>query len=363
MNTAQAWVIRGVRRDYDWGMHNGLATWTGISSDGPEAELWFGAHPSAPSPLVGASNEPANLDQLLAAEQVPLLTKFLAAASPLSIQVHPEAALAAVMHASDAGDGLLPDAAEKVEMLIALERFVVMVGWREPKQAAALLAAVGAAPETVDRIAHGDVKSAIADLLGPRPVRAGADQWIRACEEVGLGPLAVEVMTAATAKFGEDPGIPVAALLKAEELQKGDAVYLPAGVPHAYVHGRGVEVMTSSDNVLRLGLTSKQVAVDAALTALRLDQNETIVRSPEDGRYAVPGAPFNVKFFTDTSHTAISGRFRLALPVSGGISVKIGPDQTGRLAAEPGQAIVIPASSPDAVLDFAGHGVVVSDVS
>ncbi|MCH9815815.1 MAG: mannose-6-phosphate isomerase, class I [Actinomycetia bacterium] len=367
----QAWVISGVLRDYDWGIHNGLAAWTGVSTDGPEAELWFGAHPSAPSPLMGASADSATLNQVLPAQQVPLLTKLLAAASPLSIQVHPSATLAAAMHDSPDSRGLLPDAAEKVEMLVALERFIVMVGWREAAQSAALLAAVGAAPETVDRLAAGDVKAAIADLLGPRPVLAPAEQWVAACQQVGLGPLAVEVMTAAMAKFGEDPGIPVAALLKAEELQAGDAVYLPAGVPHAYVHGRGLEVMTSSDNVLRLGLTSKQVAVDAALTALRLDEQETILRSPHDGHYAVPGAPFSVDFLTDSAtdsqagrnQAARTGRFRLALPISGGVSVKIGADQTGRLAAEPGQAIVIPASSPDVLLDFAGHGVLVTDAS
>jgi mannose-6-phosphate isomerase len=44
-------------------------------------------------------------------------------------------------------------------------------------------------------------------------------------------------------------------------LERFEAVYLPAGNVHAYLHGLGFEVMANSDNVLRGGLTSKHIDV------------------------------------------------------------------------------------------------------
>ena len=47
-------------------------------------------------------------------------------------------------------------------------------------------------------------------------------------------------------------------------------MYLPAGNVHAYLHGLGVEVMASSDNVLRGGLTPKFVDVPELLRTVRV---------------------------------------------------------------------------------------------
>ena len=62
-------VIRGVLRDYDWGIENGLSDWTGRTTDGPEAELWFGAHTAAPSPVIFEMADSDGLD-LLRSRQV-----------------------------------------------------------------------------------------------------------------------------------------------------------------------------------------------------------------------------------------------------------------------------------------------------
>ena len=45
-------VVRGAVKDYDWGIVDGLASWSGVATGGPQAELWFGVHPGGPSPLV-----------------------------------------------------------------------------------------------------------------------------------------------------------------------------------------------------------------------------------------------------------------------------------------------------------------------
>ena len=94
-------LLDGEIRNYDWGSTSSIPSLLGRVEDGqPWAELWLGAHPSAPS-LVGATRTP--LDELIAADPVaelgpeiaerfgslPFLFKVLAAAAPLSLQAHP----------------------------------------------------------------------------------------------------------------------------------------------------------------------------------------------------------------------------------------------------------------------------------
>ena len=84
-------VVQGVVKDYAWGIVDGLAPWCGGSTGRPQAELWFGAHPSAPSPVVFPSGLTAGttLADMFDDHVIPLLVKLLAAAQPLSVQVPP----------------------------------------------------------------------------------------------------------------------------------------------------------------------------------------------------------------------------------------------------------------------------------
>ena len=97
------YLLSGTLRPYAWGSLTAMAELFGRDPSGePEAELWFGAHPGAPSAVLGA--EPATLDELIARDPeqllgretvavhgpaLPFLAKVLAAGSPLSLQVHP----------------------------------------------------------------------------------------------------------------------------------------------------------------------------------------------------------------------------------------------------------------------------------
>ena len=125
--------------------------------------------------------------------------------------------------------------------------------------------------------------------------------------------------------FPGDPGVFVAALLNARTLQPGQAVYVEPGTVHAYVRGTGVEVMTNSDNVLRLGLTTKTVAVDAALAALDVDAQPHPCDPVEVAgvrTYAPPDAPFEVDLITDAG-TSRDGRVvpGSSCACSGGVDV------------------------------------------
>ena len=135
-------LIQGAVKEYDWGIINGLTPWTGMATNGPQAELWFGVHPSGPSRLV---SDGSTLDQHLSREDAPILAKILAAARPLSVQVHPTAVQAregwsrqqGTRSASDDaeknrdfGEPVLADPFEKAEVLVAMDEFSAFAGWR-----------------------------------------------------------------------------------------------------------------------------------------------------------------------------------------------------------------------------------------
>ena len=278
-----ATVIAGVVRDYAWGRVDAMQPWTGHASGGPEAELWFGTHEAAPSPVIAAFGGTAPVE-------APLLVKLLAAAKPLSIQVHPQRDAIEWMRANDCAH-LLVDDHLKAELLIAVERFEILVGLRNRSSAEPVITALGETfRAALDSMDIGDVRGAIRYLLE--------------CEQqpqidAALGVLPEDeraVMERVVAAFPGDRGIPVAFLMQPWILEPGDAAFVDVGTIHAYVHGFGLEVMTSCDNVLRLGLTPKPLAVDAALRSLAVDSRPEILRGPRDS-YAASASPFTVDRF------------------------------------------------------------------
>jgi mannose-6-phosphate isomerase len=127
---------------------------------------------------------------------------------------------------------------------------------------------------------------------------------------------------------------------------------------HGYVRGLGVEVMTSSDNVLRLGLTPKVVAVAEALEAT--DQSlvpEVLPRLPGPlQRYEVPGAPFVVTRLhgpvgVPASCRVEAGAWAVLLAVHGSASVLVGG---ARHALRRGEAAVLPPHAGPAEVEAEG---------
>lgn len=358
--------IDGALKDYPWGVTGGLRSWLPDPSEGaagpeaeatagPEAELWFGAHPSGSSPL--ADHRGRSLGEVTDPADVPLLVKLLAAARPLSIQVHPPAELAATRFAAQEGDSgssrLLADSRAKDEMLIALKPFSALQGLRDPELASSILTRLGgAAAEAAELLRAGDPKAAIRRLLSsdPTALAEAGDKVASTAAAAGLPTSDVQALAAVSRSYPGDPGVVVAAMLEHRSLLPGEAIYLPAGVVHAYVSGTGVEVMTASDNVLRLGLTGKTVATEAALEAMRPElRPEPLRPSPvelADGgtvrHYRPEGAPFSVAWLTGGSETFSSPVYRLVLATSGQVVVRDGCDAELRL--RPGQAAAVLAS-------------------
>jgi mannose-6-phosphate isomerase len=299
-------LLRPVVRPYAWGTRTAIAELQGrpVPAPGPEAELWMGAHPSAPSgvgrlppsttPLTPLA-PPVTLDTLIAADprgelgpecaarfggRLPFLLKVLSAERALSIQVHPSRAQAQAGYAAENARGLaLDDPARnyvddwpKPELLYALTPFEVAAGLRTPADASALLGALEV--DELKPLAAGlhDLRAALATILQwPEPARL-VSEVVAACERLAAsgspyaGACAAAVREAA--HHPGDLGLVALLLMRHEVLQPGQAVFMPAGGLHAYLRGTGIELLANSDNVVRSGLTSKHIDVPELLKLL-----------------------------------------------------------------------------------------------
>ncbi|WP_309070487.1 mannose-6-phosphate isomerase, class I [Arthrobacter sp.] len=294
-------------RPYAWGSPTAIAELLGRTpSGGPEAELWIGAHPDSPSTVVGHGDTGTPLDDLIDSDpdrslgaltreafgdRLPFLLKVLAAAAPLSLQVHPSRDQAragfdrenSASVPQDAPHRNYRDAFSKPELMFALTEFDALCGFRAPSEAAEIFSALTGLVEKQKGWAPAILSSVVGDLgipdeatalreaftrllTGGAETRAAVEAVVEALEEgtpdgSGDGRLSSAAATVLqlNGHHEGDPGVLVALLLNRITLQPGQALYLPAGNVHAYLEGLGIEVMASSDNVLRGGLTTKHV--------------------------------------------------------------------------------------------------------
>jgi mannose-6-phosphate isomerase len=290
-------------QEYAWGSHTVLADFLGrpSPSERPQAELWIGAHPGAPSRLPSgealgdhiAADPEATLgpDSVAAfGPRLPFLLKVLAVAEPLSLQVHPDREQAARGFAAETGPAGDParnykDDWPKPEILCALTDFHALCGLRDPGESAGRLSGVPALRPVTERLAAGDLRGAIETLLTWPP-----DSAKEVVAEVGAA-LPEPYASLATRHPG-DMGVVVAALMNEVRLRPGQALYVPPRQPHAYLNGTGVELMAGSDNVLRAGLTPKHVDVPELLKIAAFEAAEPyVIASAHTGGEEVYEAP------------------------------------------------------------------------
>jgi mannose-6-phosphate isomerase len=292
-------------RGYAWGSRTAIAALSGRPpADGPEAEMWIGAHPGSPA-VLAASGEP--LDSAVAADpdgwlgadvvaefgpRLPFLLKVLAAAEPLSLQAHPSTEQSQAGHAAEDAAGVPGDAPHrtyvdrhhKPELLVAVEEFDALCGFRPPAAAADDLAALDVpllAPVIAElrRPAVADALRGAVTALLTMPVPG---PLVAATVRAAAGRPGYDLIGDLAATYAGDPGVVLALLLNRVRLAPGEAVWMPAGNMHAYLRGLGVEIMAASDNVLRGGLTPKHVNVPELLRVLRFEVlDDPVVRPVE----------------------------------------------------------------------------------
>lgn len=373
------YLIKGKLQNYAWGIVDGLSPWrqepaADFATGEHEAELWFGAHPNGPSEIVGSDNG-ATLASRVKENQVPILVKLLAAAKPLSLQIHPNKHLAADLLAKQASDPnapqLLSDAEAKTEMLVALTDFSALLGLRDSALAAQLIDGLGVeGTVAADQLRADEITAAIRTLVGAsdEAVAAAESELVQRMTAAGCDEPAIQAMRTVIENYPGDSGILVAALLEHHQLVPGDALYAQAGIVHAYVSGIGVEVMVASDNVFRLGLTPKTIAMDEALAALDVDLESVTMSPPEEaigesgiGRvYAPAGSPFEVRSVESGAVTMDSGAYRLVLVTRGSATVSTSTDS---LTVNQGEAVVVTADEPAVLVEAPGQTFIAQGVS
>ena len=310
--------------------------------------------------------------------ELPFLMKVLTAARPLSIQAHPTRALAEEGFAREEAAGiprLAPernyrDRNHKPELIIALGEFFALDGFRPAAEIAASWRSTPELAPLLDAAAGTDAAGAAAgdeaawlqrlfercmrDAAAAIALHALVERLSREARDRPWPRDRVEHWLLAAAREYARPGAPgnidrglfAFLLLNFVRLAPGQALYLGAGRLHAYLEGAGIEVMASSDNVLRGGLTPKHVDVPELLRVLTFKGAPAQILVPDArGVYKTPAAEFEVASLT-VSPTArhrsegASGA-TLLLVVEGEAQVTAGRH---RLALPAGQPALIPAA-------------------
>ncbi len=319
-------------QEYAWGSRTAIPELLGRPSPAPrpQAELWLGAHPTAPSSALVDGEWQSLLEVIARAPNdelgtpvvakfgpaLPFLFKVLAAETPLSLQAHPDREQARAGFAAEEALGLAIDAPRrnykdqnhKPELLCALGRFEMLSGFRRAADTARLLRALDVdtlaeaarsletEPSAEGLRALSSFLYATSDLDRSALVAAVVDASRRHVEARGEFARECAWAVRISELYPGDVGVIVALLLNLVVLEEGQAVYLSAGNLHAYLNGVGIEIMANSDNVIRGGLTPKHVDVGELLRVLTFADGPMDLVAPRgDGTervYETPASEF-----------------------------------------------------------------------
>jgi mannose-6-phosphate isomerase len=358
-------------RGYAWGSRTVIATVQGrrAPSEQPEAELWMGAHPGDPSRLVRAGRE-RTLAEVVEADPVgelgadvvaehgphlPFLLKLIAAEHPLSIQAHPDADQARAGYDAEQAAGIAiddprrnyVDPRHKPELLCAVSDFEALCGFREPAEVLADVDRIGS-PLLAE---HTSPLRNQPDAAGLRATMTDLLTLGAAARAALLSQVDHPLVRDLAARYPGDIGMVVALLLNHVTLAPGEAVYIPAGMPHAYLRGTGMEILSSSDNVVRGGLTPKRVDVTELLRLLRFEPGAVPLMPHDEPARGVRVWRPPVREFALTRVVLAEAGGEVALPPGGPAvlfcltGAAYASNGTGRLGIKAGEAVFVPAGS------------------
>ncbi|HCB3585951.1 MULTISPECIES: mannose-6-phosphate isomerase [Citrobacter] len=363
-------------QNYAWGSKTALTELYGIAnpSQQPMAELWMGAHPKSSSRIEGADGQTVSLRDVIEHDkatllgesvakrfgELPFLFKVLCAAQPLSIQVHPNKHNSEMGFAKENAAGIPMDAAErnykdpnhKPELVFALTPFLAMNAFREFSEIVSLLQPVSGAHTAIAHFLQepnaerlSQLFASLLNMQGDEKSRALAVLKAALNNQQGEPWQTIRVISEF---YPDDSGLFSPLLLNVVKLNPGEAMFLFAETPHAYLQGVALEVMANSDNVLRAGLTPKYIDIP------ELVANVKFVAKPADQLLTTPvkhgtelDFPIPVEDFAFSLHdlsaqaTAISQQSAAILFCVEGEAVLSKGEQ--RLVLKPGESAFIGA--------------------
>ena len=307
-------LLKNSIQEYAWGSRTAIPELLGqsVPADKPQAELWMGAHPKAPSqvfadglwrslPEVIQESPEETLGQEVAvrfSNKLPFLFKVLAAAKPLSIQAHPNKEQAGQGFARenelgiplDAGHRNYRDDNHKPEIICALTPFWALNGFRKIEETLSLLEEAripGLAEIVLFLRSHPNrdgLKKFFNHLMTTDSGKQGkiVEQAVNYAEKRTHEEPVWTWMIKLNEEYPGDMGVLSPIFLNLVRLEPQQAMYLPAGELHGYLEGVGIELMANSDNVLRGGLTPKHIDVQELLAVLNFTDGDLNILSPEN---------------------------------------------------------------------------------
>jgi mannose-6-phosphate isomerase len=373
--SGRVYLLKNEFKHYDWGSSEWIPKLLGIDNAElrPWAEMWMGTHSGGPS----QASCPGGLVPLKnLTGDIPFLFKLLAAGKPLSIQAHPNLEQAVTGFGRENAAEIPPDAPHRIykdpnhkpEILCALTPFTVMAGFRERKRIIELLDAFGCSAlvplrrdlrgELSDDTAYRDFLNGLFEMPQERKDELSAYIFRHIDEVKGRAPAyhkEWELIEAFHAYFPGDPSVVAPLYLNVFELAPGEAIYIPAGILHSYVHGFGVELMSSSDNVLRGGLTRKPVDTAELLNILEFRAFKPDILQPEPvnetfASYRTPAKEWTLSVLTKTDEDEEQAETPECFPeaedsilvVTRGRMTVTFFDGMGNLTLERGESVFIP---------------------
>lgn len=365
-------------QNYAWGSKTALTELYGIANPDqqPMAELWMGAHPKSSS-KIDVHGEVKSLRDVIDGDkaawlgdavnqrfgELPFLFKVLCAAQPLSIQVHPNKQASEIGFAKENAAGIPIDAAErnykdpnhKPELVFALTPFLAMNAFREFSEIVSLLQPVAGAHTAIAHFLENPNAEGLSQLFASLLNMQGEEK------AHALAVLAAalnsqqgepwETIRLIAQFYPDDSGLFSPLLLNVVKLNPGEAMFLFAETPHAYLQGVALEVMANSDNVLRAGLTPKYIDIPELVANVKFEAKpaaELLTQPVKNG--AELDFPIPVDDFAFALHdlsrneTAIAQQSAAILFCVEGEAVLSQGEQ--RLVLKPGESAIISASEP-----------------
>ena len=386
--------LKNTIQEYAWGSHSAIPELLGqqVPANRPQAELWMGAHPKAPS-YVATDEGYQSLAELietfpteiLGAEtasrfngQLPFLLKVLAAAKPLSIQAHPDQNWANKGFAREEAMGIPFDTPErnykddqhKPECICALTDFWGLCGFRKIDTMVGLLERL--CPLTLktdlDVLRKNTPPNALHTFLKRLLRRSRQEQTEIVSEALDQAhqdhsnESTPEWVIKLQQAYPFDIGVIFPAILNVVYLRPGQALFLQPGDLHAYLEGVGIELMANSDNVLRGGLTPKHIDVDELMRILSFEEKAVEILEPESNAegayvYRTPAHEFELSVISlqnDTAYRSPAARNVEMLLCTAGQHRISQKDSTQIMPFGKGQSILIPAAVSNYTIEGQG---------
>ncbi|EKO3496552.1 mannose-6-phosphate isomerase, class I [Vibrio fluvialis] len=388
--TTPFFVMKNKIQNYAWGSSDSIEQLFDIANPNkhPQAEIWMGAHPNGCSEVelngsslllseLIAQDKSRFLSQQTAAQfgELPYLFKVLAAAQALSVQVHPSKEEAQAGYAKENAAGIEIKAANrnykdpnhKPELVYAITPYQAMNGFRsissiidhfEPLNIECIQPLVEELRNNQHEQGLQQFFTLLLSLTGDAKRQAVAKllAYAQSHQSQSIYTLILELAE----QYPNDIGLFAPLMLNVLTLQPGEAMYLDARTPHAYLKGTGLEIMANSDNVLRAGLTPKHMDVLELAKCTRFAEKpeSTLLLTPieQDGAllYPVPVDDFKFALYTKPSQTSVTvSSAEIIFPIDEDATLI--SDEGIEVTIRKGQSVFVPAYTAHYQLSSAGR--------